>query len=216
MSASPEGGLEFSIYDGLPKFTGLGTTNLLGTDISLDLDFRDSKSFPTKGMQFKLDNYTFANENFDWDLGGKLETELSAFITKGIKLPVTLSLRGGVATSYGQVPFYYKSYIGQQNNHRGFRRNRFGGHTAAFLNSELRFHFGKVITPIIPFEYGVFALFDAGRVWEDGEDSDKIHTAYGGGVYLVPYLNNFNLTFSVAKSERESLVLSFGVGFFVQ
>ena len=212
----PEDGETNTIYDDLPRGNGLSETALIGSRQNLNIDLRDNGNFPTRGMQFKSNNFSFFNGDAAFDSGGRLESELSGFFTAGVKIPVTLSLRGGGIVSYGDVPFYYKAYIGQQVNHRGFLRNRFGGDTAAFLNSDLRFHFGKVITPLVPIKYGIFGLFDAGRTWTDGESSDKIHYAYGGGVYLIPYVESFNLTFTVANSDENDLLFSFNVGFFVK
>ncbi len=209
-------GLEESIYDVLPDNGGLGEIRLLGPKLNLNIDLRNDNAFPTKGMQIKVNNFTFFNVDTEGEMGGRLESEISGFITKGIKLPITLSLRGGLTTAYGESPFYYKSYLGQQNNHRGFLRNRFGGNTSAYINSDLRFHFGTLVTPLVPLKYGIFGLYDVGRVWVETEDSDAFHTAYGGGVYIIPYDNNFNLTFTVAKSDERDFLFSFRVGFFVR
>ncbi|MEM9824306.1 MAG: BamA/TamA family outer membrane protein, partial [Bacteroidota bacterium] len=205
-----------SIYDQLPPNNGLGKTHLFGLEQSLDLDFRNERHFPTKGTQFRLQNYTFFNPSLNWETGGRLESELSAFFTKGKKLPITLSLKGGVSKAYGDVPFYHLSYLGQQSNHRGFLRNRFAGETAAFLNTDLRIHFGTKVTSIIPIKYGIFGLCDLGRVWSDAEASSKLHTAFGGGFYLIPYKESANLTFTFAHSDQNDLLFSFRIGFFVK
>ncbi|MEZ4934021.1 MAG: hypothetical protein R2788_18090 [Saprospiraceae bacterium] len=51
------------------------------------------------------------------------------------------------------------------------------------------------------------------KVWAPQEDSDKWHQGYGGGVYLSPVNENFNMTFSVARSEEEKLLYEFTFGF---
>ena len=213
---SPDNELDTSIYDNLTNEQGLGNSNLVGSKIELDLDFRDDPSFPQRGMQLKVNNSTFFNKNLDWKMGGRIQTEVTTFITKGIKIPTTLSVRGGFNHAYGTTPFFYKSYLGQQENLRGFVKNRFGGNTAAFVNTDLRFHFGKVTTPLVPIKYGIFGLFDAGKVWNPGEDSDTIHTAIGAGIYLIPYIDDLNLTFTFAKADDQELLFSFKVGFFVR
>ena len=75
----PVDGEASSIYDLLPANNGLGKTRLIGPQLELNIDFRDADAFPTKGMQFKAKNYTFLNPNQDWELGGRLESQLSAF-----------------------------------------------------------------------------------------------------------------------------------------
>jgi len=205
-----------TIYNNIDPGNGLGGTNLLGPRVELTIDFRNSGNFPTKGVQLRAEAFHFYNTDTDFGTGGRLLSELSTFFTAGIKFPVTLALRGGVESSYGDVPFYYKAYLGQQNNLRGFVRNRFGGDTAVYSNNDLRFHLGKVITPLVPIKYGVFGLFDTGRTWRAGESSDQWHYTYGGGIYIIPYAESFNLIFTGAQNEEGDFLFSFRVGFFVR
>ncbi len=205
-----------TIYDAIPKGNGRGTTPLIGPGLSVNIDLRDNPNFPTKGLQWTASGFHFWNLDDAFEDGGRLETELSAFFTAGVKIPVTLSLRPGFISTYGDLPFYHKAYIGQVQNHRGFRRNRFGGDDAFYLNSDLRIHLGKVITPLVPIKYGIFGLFDLGRTWSENESSDEWHSAVGGGIYLIPYADNFNLTFTAAKSKERGALYSFRIGFFVR
>ncbi len=214
---APDTDFQESIYDSLEPGEGLGTTQLPGFGLELDLDFRNSPNFPTRGTRLHIKNTTFLNSEADWETGGKLETDASIFLTlHQIKTPVTFSFRGGLHHSYGETPFYYYSFIGQQSNHRGFRRNRFGGETAAFVNTELRWHLGTIYSPIVPFYVGLMGLYDSGRVWAKSESSDIWHNAYGGGIYIVPYTDSFNMTFTFVNSKEEDLLFNFRVGFFVK
>ncbi|MBG6133545.1 hypothetical protein IWQ47_004957 [Aquimarina sp. EL_43] len=36
----------------------------------------------------------------------------------------------------------------------------------------------------MPLQLGVFGGYDIGRVWLDGEDSDRWHDSVGGGIWL--------------------------------
>lgn len=205
-----------TIYDTFDRGDGFGETGLVGIETMLNLDFRNSANLPTTGSQFLLTNNAFVNPGFEGKLGGNLATEITLFYTAGIKLPVTFSIRSGYIQSYGKTPFYFKSYLGQQRNLRGFVRNRFIGESALYFNNDIRLHFGKVFTPLVPIRYGIYGLFDSGRVWLPNEDSDKWHIAYGGGIYLIPYSDSLNLNFSMAYSEEEDWVFAFRVGFFLR
>ena len=192
-------------------------TTLIGPRIILDIDFRDDNNFPTKGIQLKSSNYTFVNEESNWNIGGKAEAEISSFWTLGAKTPLTLGVRGGGSKSYGETPFYYQSFLGQTNRLRGYRKNRFGGTSAIYVNTDLRFHFGTLRTAIVPLHWGIFGFYDIGRTfYELDEDSDVWHSAYGGGIYVIPYKNQFNLVATIAHSVEEKALLSFGIGFFVK
>ena len=46
---------------------------------------------------------------------------------------------------------------------------------------------------ILPARWGLLALTDTGRVWLDGEESDKWHTGFGGGLWVR--LPTINITF---------------------
>ncbi|MFT4667034.1 MAG: hypothetical protein ACI9VN_002634 [Patescibacteria group bacterium] len=207
---------EPSAYDGIDEGNGLGKTTLFGPQLKLNIDMRNSGTLPTKGLQFKAANFTFFNTDESFGRGGRFSTDLSVFFTTGVRVPVTLGLRGGAISSYGDVPFYYKAYLGQQGNFRGFLKNRFGGDTAAYLNTDLRFNFGDVVTKVVPFQYGIFGLFDTGRTWREGESSDRLHYAYGGGIFIVPYVESYNLTFTGAQNNDGDFLFTFQVGFFLR
>ncbi|MFT4536521.1 MAG: hypothetical protein ACI9P5_003897 [Saprospiraceae bacterium] len=200
-----------SIYDGLPASIGLGVMTLLGPQFELCLDLTNSAYLPTRGVRFKMQNFSFFNSSEDLGLGGNVAAEGSLFLSTGNYKPVTLSFRGGYSKAYGDTPFYHKSSIGQQANHRGYFRNRFIGDSAAFLNTDLRFHLGSIRTPLLPIKYGIMGLYDIGRVWINNEMSTSWHGVWGGGFYLVPWQEKFSLNFTYAKSE-ESAIISFGLG----
>lgn len=207
--------LDISIYED-ENPAGFGESILFGPDVDFNLDLRDDAAFPTKGAQLKVQNFSFFNTKNDSEFGGRISTEALFYFSTGIKIPTTLGVRAGYVKTYGETPFFYKSYLGQQSNLRGFRNNRYGGASAAFVNTDLRIHFGTILTKVLPLRYGVYGLFDAGRVWIDGEDSDAIHYAYGGGFYLIPYVESFNLNLSIAKPNQGKVLFNFRIGFFVR
>lgn len=213
ISSRNESGI--SIYTDLNP-EGFGESILVGPEVNFNLDLRDDVAFPTKGAQLKVNNFSFFNTKNASEAGGRISTEALFYYSAGIKIPTTLGVRTGYVRSYGETPFFYKSYLGQQANLRGFRNNRFGGNSAAFINTDLRFHFGTILTRLLPLRYGVYGLFDAGRVWLDGEDSDDLHFSYGGGIYLIPYVESFNLNLSVAKPNEGRVLVNFTIGFFVR
>ena len=94
---------------------------------------------------------------------------------------------------------------------RGFRARRFSGDSSVYGNADLRLRLGHM-TLILPCHVGVFGLFDVGRVWYGGEDSDTWHTSYGGGIWLS--FLNYRSTFSayIAHS-KEGNIFHVGGGF---
>jgi len=212
VSSSPNQDEGSSIYNDTPAINGIGSNSLLGGDMELLIDFTDSKNLPTDGTRLQINNYTFYNTQESLDLGGRFDTEASVYMSTNTKKKITLGLRGGYSKSYGDVPFYQLSSIGQQSSNRGFRRNRFIGKSVAFYNTELRLHLGNIKNPIIPIQFGVFGLYDSGRVWIDNQNSSAWHSAYGGGIYIVPYTEAFNLHLTFAKNDEDRSVLSIRLG----
>lgn len=212
ISASPGDDKDETIYDVIKGINGFGSNTLLGGDVELFLDFTDSKTLPRDGTRLQVNNYTFYNTTEDLDLGGRLDVEASLYMSAGAKKRLTLGLRGGYSHTYGDLPFYQLSSIGQRSNNRGLRRNRFIGESMAFYNTELRWHLGNIDNPIIPLRFGVFGLYDSGRVWVEDETSDTWHGSYGGGLYLVPYTEAYSLHVTFAKNNEEGNLLSFGLG----
>ena len=60
---------------------------------------------------------------------------------------------------------------------------------------------------------GIFGFFDDGRIWLENDNSNKFHSAYGGGLFFLPY-NAAALNLSYGISE-ESKILKFGLSFFL-
>jgi len=212
VSANPINTEASSIYDEFLANRLLGTNTLVGGDMELLLDFTDSKKLPKDGTKLKLNNYTFYNTADNLDLGGRLDAEASIYMSAGAKKRITLGLRGGYSQTYGDLPFYQLSSIGQQSNNRGIRRNRYIGKSAAFYNTELRIHLGKIHNLSIPIRFGVFGLYDSGRVWIDDETSTTWHASYGGGFYIVPYTESISLNVTFAKNDKDGSIFSFGLG----
>ena len=56
---------------------------------------------------------------------------------------------------------------------------------------------------------GVMAFGDAGRVWLDGEESNKWHSGYGGGLVLVPHNKIYLSAQYGISSERKGFHFTF-------
>ncbi len=116
----------------------------------------------------------------------------------------SLSVRSAIESVQGTPEFYQYASTGGSQTLRGYRRNRFWGNTAFYNTNELRwitdFH-----TRIMNGKFGFIGFFDDGRVWLNGQSSDILHYAYGGGIMLAPFnLANVSLTYGV--SEENGLI----------
>jgi len=107
----------------------------------------------------------------------------------------------------------YEFYQAATTELRGFRDNRFIGQQSFYQYSDIRLDMGKLQNPLTPLKYGVFAGIDHGRVWYNGETSDKWHSSYGGGFWLT-ILRKFTGKFSYfGSSDGSRFMFQLGMGF---
>jgi hypothetical protein len=126
---------------------------------------------------------------------------------KGERL--TLATRFGGGTNAGDFEFYQANVIGGRTgeNVRGFRGERYSGRVAIYNNFEARlklFHFNAYFFPA---DFGIIGLLDNGRVYVDDETSHKIHTGYGGGIWLNPFgVAVITATYAFSEDEKNGLL----------
>jgi hypothetical protein len=149
----------------------------------------------------------------------KLRGEVTANYGARILTDVNFSGRLSGERIWGRFPFFESAFLGGLayrspldltgvtggNVLRGYDLNRFAGDTAVAANTEIAVQLGKN-SAFLPLRYGVFGLFDVGRVFIAGETSSTWHTGYGGGLWLglfalAPY-------FQFAGSLKAALVHS--------
>jgi hemolysin activation/secretion protein len=144
---------------------------------------------------------------------GEAHAQAATHLSASLPLRPTLSLRAGVKRVFGTYPFHEAAFIGGADSLRGFSTQRFGGDASALGNAELRLYLGRYFL-VLPGEYGVFALADAGRVWVDGERSRRWHTAVGGGLWFAYFRRDHTVTVAAARSdEKTAFYLAMGFGF---
>jgi hypothetical protein len=188
---------------------GAGNFGQVGGALRLDLDTRDNEIAARRGVHLRATGVVYPSW---WDVEetfGQLFGDVSGFVTARGRFETTLALRVGGHKNWGRYPFHEAAFIGGggffggSQTVRGLLQNRYAGDAAVYGNAEIRTRLGR-ITLVLPATVGVFGLADVGRVFLEGEDSDKWHPGYGGGIWLS-YLNQRN-TFSIAVAESEGRV----------
>jgi hemolysin activation/secretion protein len=150
---------------------------------------------------------------------GQLAGDASGFLTARGHFETTLAVRVGGQQTWGRYPFHESAFIGGggffggSQTVRGLYQNRYAGDAAVYGNAELRTRLGRM-TLVLPADVGLFAFADVGRVFLEGEDSNRWHPGYGGGLWLS-YLNRNNtVSIAVAESEgRAALYVRMGFAF---
>ncbi|HKT60846.1 MAG TPA: BamA/TamA family outer membrane protein, partial [Gemmatimonadales bacterium] len=191
---------------------GVGDFGEVGATASAEWDTRDTEAAARRGIHLVAGGSVYPAV---WDVDstfGELHGEASTYLTPNTTLGPTLALRAGAKKVWGAFPFFESAFIGGASTVRGLRTERYAGDAAVYGSAELRARLGRYFL-VLPGTFGVFALADVGRVYFDGESSDKWHTGVGGGVWFA-YLEPANtFSFAVARGDDHRTALYIRAGF---
>lgn len=144
---------------------------------------------------------------------GEVHGEAGAFLRASLPMRPTLALRAGGKHVFGRYPFQEAAFLGGAETLRGLRPQRYAGDASAFGSAELRLRFGRVRL-LLPSEVGVFGLADAGRVFTEGETSNRWHTGVGAGLWVAVLKPENTVSLAFARSEGATrLYFRAGFGF---
>ena len=190
---------------------GMGSFGQVGAQGEIMYDTRNNSGYATRGFWVRVAGAIYPGT---WDVEstfGSIDGEASTYLTAPIPTNPTLALRAGGKKVWGTFPFQESAFLGgpgfagsgiSSSNLRGFRKNRFAGETALYGNSELRLVLTK-IKLLVPGEFGLFGIADAGRVIYDGDpgNADKWHTSVGSGFWLSFLQRRQTMSVAVVKGD---------------
>ena len=185
--------------------------SFLGFEGSYTYENRDNDAFPTLGMEFDLRG------------GYKSQLESSnsfAYLVPSIAFDYKLEPEGQLVLAtklkghfnFGDnFEFYQGASIGANDGLRGYRNQRFTGKNSFYQSTDIRWNLRKLKTGVLPLNIGVYGGVDYGRVWIEGDDSNRWNNSIGGGVFF----NGANMiTGNIsAFNSDDGLRLSFRLGF---
>ncbi len=197
-----------------PATYGAGDFGMLGATGQFQLETRDQQVGATRGLTFGLGGSYFPSMLDVEESFGEMHAEASGFVASPtLPLEPTLALRVGGKRVWGGFPFQEAAYIGDASTVRLGRQNRYAGEASVYAGSELRLFLTRFYF-LAPADFGVLGLADVGRVFLDGEESDRWHAAGGGGIWASFLDRSYMVSLSLAKSsERTALYLGIGSGF---
>ncbi len=192
---------------------GTGTFGQVGGGVTARFDSRNQSKAATEGVVLELGGEIYPAV---WDVDstfGEAHAEAATYLSPSLPLRPTLAIRVGGRKLWGPYPFFEAAFIGGPSTVRLGRVNRYAGDAAAYGNAELRLSLARV-TVVLPAEVGVFGLTDVGRVFVEGESSDKWHSAVGGGLWLAYLDRAHTISAAVAAGEeRTGFYIQAGFGF---
>lgn len=173
---------------------GLDSVNTIGESkyftggvLKYNLDTRDDQLIPSQGSIINVQT-TYARGfrgNEDNEINFlKIESSAACYLALGSG--ITIAARLGGAHNFGTFEFFQANTLGGRNNLRGHRNFRFAGRSSIYQNTELRLKLFKLRSFLFNGYLGLIGIHDVGRVWQNGENSNKLHQGYGGGIWLTP------------------------------
>lgn len=157
-----------------------------GVNVGLNFENIDNVLKTNRGIKFNL-GYEFLANPFDERQTQLATASLALYFPFDVQKRVVFATNIGSDIALGEPEFWQLPTIGGETNHlRGFRIDRFRGDATFYHSSDLRIQIANSENQTLPFSFGIFGGFDYGRVWLDGEDSNKWHTGYGGGIWMAP------------------------------
>ena len=182
----------------------------IGMQASIQHDTRDATAFAKKGSQIHAAMTAYpaildAEEAF-----GMFEASASYTVTPAD--PLTFALRGSAKTTWGKYPVHEAAYLGGSRTVRSLNSQRFAGDAAAWANFETRVRIGH-FPFVMNWDWGVFGIADAGRVFYQPETSQKMHYGLGGGLWAVVPDRSFMGVFDIVAGNDNRIAFWFGISF---
>jgi surface antigen Omp85-like protein len=201
-------------FIGTDRPYGVGRFGLVGLRAGLRMDGRDHPKFASKGAALSLQATGYPKL---WDADkavARVEGEASLTLAPQGRWRPSLNLMVGGVKTWGKLPFFLAPTLGGLHTLRGYRPDRFAGDAAVYGSTDLRIPLTR-IKLVVPGQQGVFGFADGGRVYLEGESSDKWHSAIGGGIWFS-FLTRDNVLYIGAgrptkdKQEGTRFILGFG------
>jgi hypothetical protein len=193
------------------SFYGEGAFTQFGVTARLLIDRTGQLALPRKGLIVTGGAAVSPAVGDVEETYGEFHLQARGFLgTKGER-GVTLALTAGGQHVFGNQPFFDSAFIGGRTPFnvlepgsgaavRGLPPQRYAGDGSLFGGADLYLSLIKA-TIFVPGTLGLTGFYDTGRVFLAGEDSNKWHYGYGGGLFFTTPGRHNLLSFLVAKSE---------------
>lgn len=183
-----------------------------GAQVLVDINSRNNPNLATRGLVLNAGVKQLFGLNSNSNALTQVHFDASILASFTSRAIAVYGARLGWYRNYGTFEVPQAQYLSGTENLRGFRRNRFAGRSAFFVNTEVRIKLAEFNTYLFPGYFGVLVFDDFGRVYAGDERSGRWHTGYGGGIWVAP-IRRWVLTITGAHSIEEKLLPYVSVGF---
>ncbi len=188
---------------------GFGEAGLLG---EVTLDTRDVKGAPAHGAFATLSGRWYPFIVDGTGAFGTVAGSLAVYHALAWWPRMTVAARVAGTATFGDVPYFQAASIGGSRTVRGLPQGRYEGNQAVYGNLDLRLRVSRVQF-VLPWDLGLLALADVGRVFVTGESSSTWHPSFGGGVWVAVLDRSFVANLSVAGGGGQGTFLMAQGGF---
>ncbi|WP_162150098.1 metallophosphoesterase [Saccharicrinis fermentans] len=143
----------------------------------------DRENNPSNGFKINV-GLTYFNELSGNKELWEFDSDATFYLTLSNRPKIVLVNSAGYQAVNGEPQFYQYPSLGNTSHLRGYRNDRFRGESLFYNNSDLRFKIVKWSNDYLPMDIGVLGGYDLGRVWLNGEHSNKWHQSQTLGMYL--------------------------------
>jgi outer membrane protein assembly factor BamA len=192
-------------------FYGQGNFTQLGASARLRFDGTDRRALPRKGVLVTGTGRLYPALADVTDTFGEVHGEARAYLATPNERGITLALKAGGQKVFGTYPFFESAFIGGKtpfsllepggsSSVRGLPAQRYAGDGSLYGGSELYLPITKAFL-LVPGQLGLMGFYDIGRVFLDGETSDRWHHGAGGGIFFTTPGRHSLLSVQVGRSE---------------
>jgi hypothetical protein len=204
---------------------GEGRFGELGVGGVLVVDTTDALALPTGGIRVDLGGTAFPRL---WDVEsafGKASGDVRVYLAPNGDWQPTLVLAAGGQKVFGTAPYFEAAFLGGrirlgdyesagQGAVRGLQPQRYAGDASLYGSADLYLPLTRTSFLGAPLQFGLQGFADTGRVYVEGESSNRWHRGYGGGVYFTSPARRNLFSVTVARAEgRTAFYLTTGFAF---
>jgi Omp85 superfamily domain/Calcineurin-like phosphoesterase len=152
----------------------------------IQIDNRNQPNLPTRGINWLTGVQVAKGLNGASKNTLTLQSDLRFYASLNNPAKLVLAARLGGGHIVGDFEFFQAMQLGNHDNLRGYRNQRFAGRSMAYTNVELRMKLFDFAGYLFPGSVGLIAFNDAGRVWYQKGESATWHNTPGLGLYIAP------------------------------
>jgi Omp85 superfamily domain len=195
-------------------FYGEGDFTQLGVSARLKFDGTDHRALPRKGVLVTGTGRLYPSLADVTDTFGEIHGDVRGYVSTPSERGITLALKAGGQKVFGTHPFFESAFLGGKtpfsllepgggSSVRGLPAQRYAGDGSLYGSTELYLPIMKAFL-LVPGQLGVMGFYDIGRVWAEGDSSDRWHHGAGGGLFFTTPGRHTLISFQVATSESKT------------